>query len=236
MWYNSAVFSTLAANEYAILIAAPEFLDGGPYNATYDNSIVSDVLNKVVSKNSTFQRLEKEACIKAYEPEFKTSRRDLVIVGTTHNSSNTIFLATTSYPGGTNFTSDVCPDNTCQDYSLYFGGKIDYCLSEQVKEKCKLEFSLYIMIIVIFCNLVKAVTMGLVVWKERTPALVTLGDAVSSFMEFPDVFTEGMCLVTKADILKGAWKNCRTPKKYKPVRNFWFRAASLKRWLICNVL
>ncbi|KAI9866996.1 MAG: hypothetical protein M1813_000394 [Trichoglossum hirsutum] len=85
------------------------------------------------------------------------------------------------------------------------------------------------MVVVILSNLVKAVTMGLVVWKHRTTTLVTLGDAVSSFLEVPDTFTEGMCLVTKSDILDRGWGQDGIPKAYKPVQNFWFKSASWKR-------
>ena len=121
----------------------------------------------------------------------------------------------------------ICADYTCKSLrDSYGGGDIDYCVSDQVEERCELQFNLYIMVTVILCNPVKLVTMGLTVWKQRAPTLVTLGDAVSSFLEVPDTPTEGMCLVTKTDILNGGWSRDGVQKVYKPARSFWFKAAS----------
>jgi len=58
---------------------------------------------------------------------------------------------------------------------------IQYCLSQPVQEHCKLQFSLAIMVVVVLCNLVKAVCMGFIVWRKDPEPLVTLGDALSSF-------------------------------------------------------
>ncbi|KAH0539047.1 hypothetical protein FGG08_004393 [Glutinoglossum americanum] len=82
--------------------------------------------------------------------------------------------------------------------------------------------------------LLKATATGLTIRKQRAPPLVTLGDAVSSFLEVPDPSTQEICVASKADILKGAWRERGTPKVYPMVQRFWFRAASWKRWLSCN--
>ncbi|KAH0559694.1 hypothetical protein GP486_003791 [Trichoglossum hirsutum] len=232
LMYNSAVFSTLAANEYAVLVAAPEFLTGNQSSfGTYEIDIV-EIRDDITA--GRFERLDKEACIREYNKEFVTSRGDLVIIGTAHNSSTTVYTANTYGQPGADINW-LCTGLDCR-VGLHQGGHIDYCFSKHVKERCRLQFSFYIMIIVIFCNLAKSFIMGLTVWKHRTPTLVTLGDAVSSFLEYPDKSTEDMCLVAKTDILKGVWKQNRSPRVYRPVRNFWFRAVSWQRLLICNFL
>ena len=53
--------------------------------------------------------------------------------------------------------------------------EITGCESEIPKEKCKVQFSLGIMIVVICCNLVKAFCMVIAVVRSREPTLVTLG-------------------------------------------------------------
>jgi hypothetical protein len=75
----------------------------------------------------------------------------------------------------------------------------------------------------------------LTAWKLNEPTLVTIGDAVASFLKDPDPTTEGICLSTKMDIQKKKWK-LQTAKPWAPKKHFWFRAASVKRWLICNIL
>ncbi|KAG0646007.1 hypothetical protein D0Z07_7768 [Hyphodiscus hymeniophilus] len=114
---------------------------------------------------------------------------------------------------------------------------ISYCLVEEVEEECRLQFSLIIMLVVILANATKAVVM-FITWRQlRTPTLVTIGDAITSFLDKPDTTTAGICLATRRDILasKGQWKS-QGAKQWIPVRQFWFRAASIKRWLTCNIL
>ena len=127
-------------------------------------------------------------------------------------------------------------DVTCM-MSLDFAheARIRYCLSVPVDEHCKLQFSLAIMIAVIICNLIKAVCMSVIVWKQDPEPLVTLGDAISSFLDRPDLTTAGNCLVGKTrfedsrswDLLPSAWN---------PKILCWFQAASSRRWLVCNIL
>jgi hypothetical protein len=77
----------------------------------------------------------------------------------------------------------------------------------------------------------------LTVWKLNEPTLVTIGDAVSSFMRDPDPTTQGVCLSTKMDIENRRWgTRTRLPTAWVPRQHFWFRAASVKRWLTCNLL
>jgi len=75
---------------------------------------------------------------------------------------------------------------------------IDYCLSDPVEERCRLQFSLVIMGIVIGCNVVKTICMVLTLWYHRSQPLVTLGDALASFLDHPDPTTENMCLANKS--------------------------------------
>jgi hypothetical protein len=75
----------------------------------------------------------------------------------------------------------------------------------------------------------------LTVWKLKEPTLVTVGDAVASFLYDPDPTTKGICLSTKLDIQGNRWK-LQVAKQWQPKKHFWFRAASVKRWLICNIL
>ena len=115
------------------------------------------------------------------------------------------------------------------------GYKIDYCMIEQVEQKCQLRFSLAIMVVVIISNIVKVSVMGLTIWKFQTPTLVTIGDAMASFLDTPDPNTLGMCLATREIFRKGKWSNVHGGK-WAPKKHHWFKAASTKRWLTCNFL
>jgi hypothetical protein len=126
------------------------------------------------------------------------------------------------------------------------GHPIDYCLSERVEEHCKLQFLVQVMAAVIICNLLKVLCMFLTVWKYKTETLVTVGDAIASFLDKPDPTTEGRCLSSKEDFVRGPWAWGRrsnwnavrilsdspgAPQVWNPSVQRWWRAASLKRWI-----
>ncbi|PUU76465.1 hypothetical protein B9Z19DRAFT_1149417 [Tuber borchii] len=86
--------------------------------------------------------------------------------------------------------------------------EITGCKSEIAKEKCKVQFSLGIMVVIICCNLVKACSMILAFARSREPTLVTLGDAVDSFLRIPDPTTMGICFADRRFIDR-EWRHGR---------------------------
>ena len=117
--------------------------------------------------------------------------------------------------------------------------EISGCLSEKRQENCKVQFLLEIMIVVICCNLVKACCMSMAVVRSREPTLVTLGDAVDSFLRIPDSTTVGMCFADRQFIV-WEWKYGRRIRpgdseqwKQKGVKRWW-TCVSKTRWITCN--
>ena len=114
--------------------------------------------------------------------------------------------------------------------------EITGCKSEKVEEKCKVHFSLGIMIAVICCNLVKAGGMVMTVVRSREPTLVSLGDAIDSFLSIPDPTTMGICFADRRCIereWRRGWKAGPRPWKRQGVRRWW-TSVSKRRWIICN--
>ena len=114
------------------------------------------------------------------------------------------------------------------------------------------------MIVVIVCNSIKMICMAWIAWKQDSEPLVTLGDAIASFLETPDKFTVGNCitgkesysirraprplLMRKLQESFGRWneRTWETDEFWSPLplvwlgrRKFWFGAASKKRWVLC---
>ena len=114
--------------------------------------------------------------------------------------------------------------------------EISRCKSEKVAERCKVQFSLGIMIAVIFCNLVKACCMITTVVTSREPTLVTLGDAIDSFLRIPDPTTTGICFADQR-FIKREWRHGWRPGprqwKRKGVQRWW-TSVSKTRWVTCN--
>jgi len=113
---------------------------------------------------------------------------------------------------------------------------ISGCKSEITEEKCKVHFSLGIMIVVICCNLVKACSMIMTAIRSREPTLVTLGDAVDSFLGTPDLTTIGICFADRRFIKREwrrGWRVGPRQWKQKGVQRWW-SSVSQTRWITCN--
>ncbi|KAG0635408.1 hypothetical protein HOY80DRAFT_910725, partial [Tuber brumale] len=116
--------------------------------------------------------------------------------------------------------------------------EIGGCKSEKTPkpEKCKVQFSLGIMIVVICCNFVKACSMIMAVVRSREPTLVTLGDAVDSFLRIPDPTTIGICFANRRFIKREwrhGWKTGPRQWKKKGAQRWW-ASVSKTRWITCN--
>ncbi|MCJ1432073.1 hypothetical protein MMC27_001429 [Xylographa pallens] len=125
-----------------------------------------------------------------------------------------------------------------------FDQPIQYCLSEQKESFCTLEVSLTIMIIVIFCNAIKAVCMVVTVWDPEA-VLATIGDAAASFLEQPDRSTRNFCMASRDTFTvegKNAWylwlEEDKAPiaKGCEVKLRFWHCAPNQGRWILTLIL
>ena len=177
--------------------------------------------------SQSIHRLDNDACLKAYRKDFIADRRDVLVVSSGHRTNDSLLTFATSVPavelpnrsssqsisytwtcciencsGGLDgpIVGDDFPQKSCPfpDHNWTIdGNSIEYCLSESIPQSCTLQFSLVIMIIVISCNLLKTVCMGLTVWRQSSMPLLTLGDAIASFLAEADPNTKNNCLAEK---------------------------------------
>jgi hypothetical protein len=136
-----------------------------------------------------------------------------------------------------------------QDRSQWqpYESPIRECVVEQVEEQCQLQFSFVIAIIVIASNVIKALCMAFLLIKYKSHvALVTLGDALASFLEKPDPETRSRCLHGR-QLMEAEWNWELThgaskgelgvePEKFVPKRFSWATAPGAGRWLSAYVL
>ena len=74
------------------------------------------------------------------------------------------------------------------------------CHARASRERCKLMFSPLLSVIVTVLNLIKAALMFAVAWRRTEPPLLTVGDAVASFLETTDyVSKDGGCLLDRRE-------------------------------------
>lgn len=162
----------------------------------------------------SLQNLDKEACLRTYRKDFMTDRGDLLVVSSASSNTSLLRFWSAGYldgpysdeslpyawacmsnaPGPVNIGQEC--DVRPEDWKLD-GLPVEYCLSKPAEESCALHFSLAIVIAVLACNLIKVLCMGLVAWMPSSPPLLTLGDAIASFLSEPDPTTANNCLVSR---------------------------------------
>lgn len=72
---------------------------------------------------------------------------------------------------------------------------IDYCLARKTDPHCKLQVSTYIVAVATVCSLLKAAAMFGTLCFHPEQTLVTVGDAISSWLDNPDPATTNRCLL-----------------------------------------
>lgn len=146
--------------------------------------------------------------------------------------------------------------------------EVDYCLLQQPpwsEKQCQLEYCPWILWTVCFFNLTKMMVIFTIWWANRRARqarsinsifpgsrkddrLDTLGDAIQSFMRYPDLTTKTMCLPTWRDFQapltvswgirkrRGSAKNCsyKRPREWQAVTSRWRDSTSPRQW--CLVL
>ena len=193
----------------------------------WDEDIVYEFLytsNQFRANSSTFEKLNKGKCLKKYAGPIIPDRADVLLISSNKSTdSSPPGLLFDNYP--VDFISYssmstygagawICNNHTLKSEStgdcdihdavlkvkssVFEKYNIESCLSQTATELCSLQFSVVIMIIVIICNFVKLVCMSYVVWRKDAAPLITLGDAISSFLTREDMTTIDLCLADKA--------------------------------------
>jgi hypothetical protein len=76
---------------------------------------------------------------------------------------------------------------------------VEHCLSQPTEESCKLQFSLPVVIVIIFFSFFKVVIMLILAFGLREARVQTIGDAIASFLIQPDHIVNGRCLYSASD-------------------------------------
>ncbi|KAK3669847.1 hypothetical protein LTR78_010305 [Recurvomyces mirabilis] len=200
------------------------------YNSTISSDAYSQLQSMQSSfqnnlhNSSAVANLSNSDCIAAYGTSFVAAYNHvLIITSERRNTTNdTVFWEQqTEYDpqsGGYPSYFWICNDLSVSSYQescdiptarknatnwTVNGAKIEYCLAAITPPHCKLQFSVQILVTVILMNAAKSLCMFMTLYRQRESTLVTIGDAVSSFLERPDELTKGRCLMAKVDVEEG---------------------------------
>jgi hypothetical protein len=125
------------------------------------------------------------------------------------------------------------------------GEPIDYCMSEKLKQHCRLEYSAQLLLVVVIIGALKtAIMLFIAFWLKDVPIL-TIGDAVFSFLSAPVGNTKDMCLLDRKvknfnpstmrihhaqPGISGTHDRKVPPLKFREQRHRRYIAASPERW------
>ncbi|OAP57066.1 hypothetical protein AYL99_09179 [Fonsecaea erecta] len=202
-----------------------------PYHGIAEKPSQNDIQSSLLTHPDTWERLEKEACIHAYATTFLTTRRNLILLSNNNTKqANESVLAISSYINGDVKAFDwICNSDPnistkvdvpvqsnggrkpCESWVSKveaiasqwqpFNFDVEYCLSETVTEKCSYNGNIPIIAIVLACNAIKIAGMLYVAFRLEDNPLITVGDAVESFLNENDKSTKGFCLLSKSDVI-----------------------------------
>jgi hypothetical protein len=215
------------------------------------------------------ETLDNAACVQAYSQHYLTKRGNLLFVLTNESYPYTPFMhyvmrvnvlqseQTSCVPESYKW---ICGELECSEtcearlpgilacasqwqpqLELSYPPHVDHYLSQPTKERCKLQFSLHIIMLVICFNTVKVILMIWLAFGMDESLLLITGDGVASFLIKPDAMTTGRCLLSMTDVQSAAinaWSSTGTrsslvvAKQWKPVPVRWSQAVSWARWLL----
>ncbi|KIW97063.1 uncharacterized protein Z519_02455 [Cladophialophora bantiana CBS 173.52] len=242
------------------------------YNTAYDYTDPRDVQSSLLTNPEKWERLDNEACINAYATNFLSNRRNLILLSNngTSNPNNSVLTVQPYFSGGVRPFDWICTKdpNIVNKVNVPFQSNgepqpcetwvskvaaiasewqpysfdVQYCLSEVVPERCSYNGNIPIVAIVLTCNAIKIMGMLFVAFRLADNPLITIGDAVESFLNENDKSTEGLCLLSKSEVVmamqsKRHWclrdhlgngKKRAKIARLRPKRGL--ESASIKRW------
>jgi hypothetical protein len=237
------------------LVAAvtQDFVNGADWTLAGSDAFHQTLLTQMQQNISSYERLDQAACITEYGVDYLSSRRHALVVVDGQLSDPLVGILDWTYDAPQN--SWVCgttlgPNMTLETISiddfdcnipvalgndtwLMANQQVNYCLSQQVEDQCRLQFAVPIMVVVLCCNFVKLIAMIVTLWKCREPTFVTLGDALKSLLDQPDPYTVGMCIATKKEFEDTKWPASQ-PKQWSSKKHFRCESVGIRRWILTN--
>ena len=232
----------------------------------------SEIASALQSNLSSLTRLENAECIRTYGTDFITNFLNVLLVTNgSYTLAGSILAGYEYHPAPTRSDSSVnnilkldwicnglsncdVPNQISQASTWSYNLKnkesthVSYCLAQPVHPKCTVEILPQVLIIVIVCNILKAICFLTLLMKRKFTPLIILGDAIASFMTDPDP-TVHSCGPLSAESVRKAyiaeplrfsaqrrsqrWQQNRPPRRvtqWHATRRRWASAVGPKRW------
>jgi hypothetical protein len=208
------------------------FLNGAAFSNESENNVggLSQAQLLDLQEDATRSRLVNlttQSCLQQFGGNFETSYDAVLLVVET--ASTTTSLVQT----GTSGTSLKAYSGTTSEAEIALDGSlVQYCLARaSSSQTCSVMVSSTLLGVVALLNLATFVTFVVVLSRSKLEPLATVGDAIRSFLRYPDNTTKEACLLSKKDVKAGRWGYSEA-KYFIPNTHFWLFTTSLPRWLL----
>ena len=185
---------------------------------------IIDEDNTLALQNGALVRFKPAECIETYQNPLQSRYRSVILVVNGTSTNNSVLSYTQSSPMSNRATDWIfsflprsldclegrnhskCTKKATKRSNAWFvlNRLVKYCKVKTVEGKCKLQFSITIMAVVIVCNVAKLMCMVYAIFNIKEDTLVTVGDAISSFLGNPERRTKSLCLISKKPITQRA--------------------------------
>ena len=138
--------------------------------------------------------------------------------------------------------------STREDGSYLSHSKVNYtangCLAVKAKPHCQLIYSPPICLVILLASAIKvaAIFLAAYVDRHRSPPLLTVGDAIASFLTRPDPSTRNQCWLSSRHIQRKtcqwSWEDSnssdctRHTGERLPKPSLWLQAIPTRNWLL----
>ena len=124
---------------------------------------------------------------------------------------------------------------------------VDYCLAQPAPQRCELDLSIGILAFVIVCNVAKITCFFYTLSLDKFEPLITIGDAIKSFLANPDHTTSSLGLLDAHAVRMGQLVLAKSEdglfanqtlgllSQHSRRRWRWSKAASRSRWVLTLV-
>ena len=217
-----------------------EKLENGKCHKIFNNNYVPDYSSVILMTNVTTARNS----LLAIDVHWSAAREESVewfgdTIDTAHWYLGYDNHGTKNGSGGLKRYSYTSSNGTVVHYysepsglpSLTANATVEYCSGQKVTQYCTVELFPGLLWTVIFCNLIKVACFIALLYIRFTP-LITVGDAVASFLAYPDITTEGLGPCSARDSKEcNDWKRNKPSVRWHSRRYRWFRGATKQRWI-----
>ncbi|KAK8048325.1 hypothetical protein PG994_010055 [Apiospora phragmitis] len=233
--YNAVIFTSPTGFKSDIVVVTNDFLTGAPFaNGTeFNRADMSqpDILSlQNDARAGKLADLATVPCLQQVGGEFDTTYDALVLITKLSSARSSVIQ--------TGKSGDMFQLNSMSSVAISVPVDekvVDRCLGRQgLPQTCKVSVSSPLLGIVGALHLITLFSMAAVLsWRNFEP-LVSLGDAIRSFMRNPDPSTASACFLDKQDVREGRW-GFNEAKYFTPTDHFWFFTPSIKRWVLTIV-